>query len=33
MNGGQVLQTIDMNQDGYVEESIKMRNVLQVYYK
>ena len=29
---GRFLQAIDMNQDGYFEEAIKMRNLLQVIY-
>ncbi|EQC33729.1 hypothetical protein SDRG_08832 [Saprolegnia diclina VS20] len=28
---GEHVQTIDMNQDGYVEEALKMRNVLQTF--
>ena len=28
---GEALQTIDMNQDGYVEESLKVRNLLQEF--
>lgn len=28
---GESLQTIDMNQDGYLEEGIKMRNILQEF--
>ncbi|OQR89804.1 callose synthase [Thraustotheca clavata] len=30
---GEHIQTIDMNQDGYVEESLKMRNVLETFTK
>ncbi|CAM8996972.1 unnamed protein product [Rhodiola kirilowii] len=30
---GEALQTIDMNQDNYLEEAIKMRNVLQEFHK
>jgi callose synthase len=30
---GEYLQTIDMNQEGYFEEALKMRNVLQEFAK
>ncbi|KAL4198845.1 hypothetical protein AMTRI_Chr03g48090 [Amborella trichopoda] len=30
---GEALQTIDMNQDNYLEEALKMRNVLQEFLK
>lgn len=30
---GENLQTIDMNQDGYIEESLKMRNMLEEFDK
>ncbi|CAK9325304.1 unnamed protein product [Citrullus colocynthis] len=30
---GEALQTVDMNQDNYLEEALKMRNLLQEFFK